>query len=877
MTLSSLLAHWRAEPSIGGNIVYWQSQVKRSPSWVQPPSDLHLAAVEMLREQGIQQLYSHQEEAFQIATAGQNCVIATGTASGKTLCFNLPVINSWLYHPSQRAIYLYPTKALAQDQFASLQASIANLGSLQVKVERQEHEKTSANANFDNLIIGVYDGDTPQSARHQIRTHANIIFTNPDMLHTGVMPHHTSWAHFFSNLKYVVIDEMHIYRGVFGSHVANVLRRLKRICAFYGSRPQFILTSATIGNPKDLAERLIAEPVTLVSKDGSARGAQEFLIYNPPIVDRTLGIRRSAAQETVRLTSDLIAYDIQTILFARSRRSVEITLTYLRQKINDQGQNPERSSSKLTSPVRGYRSGYLPRQRRQIEEALRKGEVKAVVATNALELGIDVGGMGAALLIGYPGTIAAAKQQAGRAGRGLDDSLAVLITTAAPLDQFLAKNPTYFFDRSPERALINPDNPLILLDHLRCAAFELPFSEYERYGELSTENLVEYLDYLVSSGLLHRVRDKYYWMAEKYPAQDVSLRSASVDSILLQTPNEDTMVTIGNVDFASSHWMVHPGAVYLHESQTYIVENLDLSSKTALLQPCNPDYYTEPLQESTISLIEEIEQSFITGGMKSHGEINVTSQMTGYRKIKWFTHENIGMGTVDLPPTELLTTGYWLSLNEGTIDTLRAQGLWRSDAIDYGPNWIQQRNLVRERDGFKCQVCGLLESSQQHDVHHKIPFRLCRDADGIISYQLANRLDNLTTLCRNCHRRAETAVRVRSGIAGLAYLCHNLAPIFLMCDTRDLGVHIDPKSPLSDGQPTIVLYDQIPAGIGLSQTLYTLHDELIQHANMLINECECEDGCPSCVGPGGESGLGGKEEAKAILQALTNQAPDYQL
>jgi len=874
MTLSSLLAHWRAEPSIGGNIVHWHSQGKRSPSWARFPTDLHPALAAMLRDQGIQQLYSHQEEAFQITTVGHNCVIATGTASGKTLCFNLPVINSWLYHPSQRAIYLYPTKALAQDQFVYLQTSIANLDSSQLKLERQIDDKTSGNTNFKNLIIGVYDGDTPQSARSQIRAQANIIFTNPDMLHTGIMPHHTSWAHFFSELKYVVIDEMHMYRGVFGSHVANVLRRLKRICTFYGSRPQFILTSATIGNPKELAERLIAEPVTLVSKDGSARGAQEFLIYNPPIVDRPLGIRRSAPQEAVRLTSDLIAYDIQTILFARSRRSVEITLTYLRQKIRDQEPSQNGIALDSTTLVRGYRSGYLPQQRRQIERALRKGEVKAIVATNALELGIDIGGMGAAMLIGYPGTIAAAKQQAGRAGRGLDDSLAVLITTAAPLDQFLAKNPSYFFDRSPERALINPDNPLILLDHLRCAAFELPFSENEKYGELSTKNLVEYLDYLVSTGLLHRARDKYFWMAEKYPAQDVSLRSASVDNILLQSPIEETMVTVGEVDFASAHWMVHPGAVYIHESQTYLVENLDLFSKTAHLLPGNPDYYTEPLQESTLSLIEEYDKLIIIGGVKSHGEINVTSQMTGFRKVKWFTHENLGMGTVNLPPTELLTTGYWLSLNERTIDTLRVQGLWRSDAIDYGPNWIQQRDLVRERDDFMCQVCGQLESNQQHDVHHIIPFRLCLDADGIVSYRLANRLENLTTLCRKCHQRAETAVRVRSGITGLAYLCHNLAPIFLMCDTRDLGVHTDPKSPLSDGQPTIVLYDQVPAGIGLSQTLYDLHDELIQHANMLINACECVDGCPSCVGPGGESGIGGKEEAKAILQALKNQAPD---
>ncbi len=870
MELRSLLARWHAEPSIGGNIVYWHSQMKRSPRWAQFPPNLQPAVVEMLNKQGIQQLYTHQAEAFQIATANQNCVIATGTASGKTMCFNLPVINSWFNHTAQRAVYIYPTKALAQDQFASLQASIQNLDPSLEDIEHQEPTQTSSKQEFNKLIIGVYDGDTLKSSRPKIRNHANIIFTNPDMLHTGIMPHHTSWAHFFSNLKYVVIDEIHIYRGVFGSHVANVLRRLKRICAFYGSQPQFILTSATIGNPQELAEQLIAEPVTLVSDDGSARGAQEFLIYNPPIVDRTLGIRRSAAQETVRLANDLIAYEIQTILFARSRRSVEITLTYLRQKIDSQEHLQDSVSSKRSSLIRGYRSGYLPHQRRQIEQALRKGEVRAVVATNALELGIDVGGMGAALLMGYPGTIAASKQQAGRAGRGLDDSLAVLITTAAPLDQFLAKNPTYFFDRSPERALINPDNPLILLDHLRCAAFELPISASEVYGELNTENLVEYLDYLVSTGLLHRDRDKYYWMAEKYPAQDISLRSASVDNILLQIPSGDTMVTIGEVDFASSHWMVHPGAVYLHESQTYFVDELDLFSKTARLIPSNTDYYTEPLQESTISLIDEFEQSHTTGAMKSHGEINVTSQMTGFRKIKWYTHENIGMGTVELPPTELFTTGYWFSLNERTVDYLRDQGLWSSEEIDYGPNWLKQRHLARERDDFTCQACGLSESNQQHDVHHRIPFRLCRDADGMISYRLANRLDNLVTLCRNCHRRAETAVRVRSGIAGLAYLCHNLAPIFLMCDSRDLGIHTDPKSTLTNGQPTIVLYDQIPAGIGLSQTLFQLHDELIGHANMLINECECEDGCPSCVGPGGESGRGGKEEAIAILHALTN-------
>jgi DEAD/DEAH box helicase domain-containing protein len=500
--------------------------------------------------------------------------------------------------------------------------------------------------------------------------------------------------------------------------------------------------------------------------------------------------------------------------------------------------------------------------RREIERGLRQGEVRAVVATNALELGIDIGGMGASILAGYPGTIAAAWQQAGRAGRGSEASLAILVATANPLDQFLAHHPDYFFERSPEHALINPDNLLILLAHLRCAAFELPFKTGEPFGRVPSGQVEEFLEFLREDGVLHYSGGKYFWMADHYPAQGISLRSASPQRVLLQCPQEEGWVTFGEVDTESAAWMVHPEAVYMHEAQTYLVEALDLDQHIAHLRPQGVDYYTEPRSETTVELLETLGQAPVCGGTKFQGEITVTTQVTGFRKVKWFTHEQLGLGDLSLPPSQLQTTGYWLVLAEATVERLRDQGLWTNDPNKYGSKWNFLRESVRARDGYRCQSCGAREQDRAHDVHHKIPFR------AFSSPEQANQLQNLVTLCPACHRRAEAAVRMRSGLSGVAYALENLAPFFLMCDARDLGVHSDPQSPLAGGGPVVVLYDRVPAGIGFSQRLFELHAELAQRAYELVAQCECVDGCPSCVGPAGENGLGGRREALALLAEL---------
>jgi DEAD/DEAH box helicase domain-containing protein len=850
MSVQKLLSRWRSDPEVGGNVVVWQALPARQPQFEALPGDLNLALEGALQSTGILRLYSHQAASWRRLRQGRNIVVVTGTASGKTLCYNLPILQRLLEDHQARSLYLFPTKALAQDQANALHQLISGAERCDPKLEGQ-------------LVASVYDGDTPSSARATIRKNARLLFSNPDMLHTGILPHHTSWVEFFSHLRFVVLDEVHTYRGVFGSHVANVLRRLKRIARFYGADPQFVLTSATIANPTELAERLVEAPVDLVDQDGSGRGPKTFIIYNPPVVDARLGLRRSALTESVRLADDLLAYGVQTILFARSRRSVELILSYLRQ---NEAAAPWRSAEDdpIQESLRGYRSGYLPRQRREIERGLRSGQVRSVVATNALELGIDIGRMGAAVLVGYPGSIAGTWQQAGRAGRGDQPSLAILVSTPDPLDQFLAHHPEYFFARSPEQALIDPNNLLILLGHLRCAAFELPFHVGEGFGSLPQTQVAEFLAFLEAQGELHASDGRFFWMADQYPAQDISLRSASANNVLLQAEQDGQLITLGQVDEDSAHWMVHPQAIYLHEGRSFIVETLDLANHLAGLRPIEPDYYTEPSQETTVALLERLQESVVPGGRRSYGEVQVTSQVTGFRKVRWYTHEFLGRGDVDLPPVELQTTAYWLALDENTVEALRQEGLWRGDPNQYGPNWEQQRRLARQRDGYICQLCGAPESGREHDVHHKVPFRT------FTSYLEANQLENLVTLCHACHRRVETAVRVRSGLAGLGYVLGQLAPLFLMCDSRDLGVQSDPQSPLSDGQPTVVLYDQVPAGIGLSQKLYEIHADLLQRAAELVSGCACTDGCPSCVGPGGENGQGGKAETLAILNALQN-------
>jgi DEAD/DEAH box helicase domain-containing protein len=843
MPLATLLARWQSDPELKTNFTAWKTLPAHPASRLPFPGDLPRALRSTLTQRGIDQLYSHQLAAWTHARRRENIVLATGTASGKTLAYNLPILAGMLQDPEARALYLFPTKALSQDQLSQLSALVPKEA---------------------NSPAAIYDGDTPARDRPAIRKNARLVLSNPDMLHTGILPHHANWSHFLAHLRFVVLDEMHTYRGVFGSHVANVVRRLKRLAAHYGAAPQFLLASATIGNPQELAENLIEARAVLIHEDGSSRGERHFLVYNPPVVDPALGLRKSSLLESVRLAQDLLAQDLQTVVFARTRRSVEILLTYL------QGERPAAPGraphANLKARIRGYRSGYLPSQRREIESGLRDGSVRTVVATNALELGIDIGGLEAAILVGYAGTIASTRQQAGRAGRGDDPAVAVLVASPNPLDQFLAQHPEYFFGRSPEQALVNPNHLLILLAHLRCALFELPFRSGEGFGNLTALEVTEFLEVLLANHEAHFSNETYFWMADQYPAANISLRAASPQGIVLQsTSAEGLPVTVGTVDAGSAPWMVHPGAVYMHEAQQYYVQELNLEQQRAELVPVGLDYYTEAQRRSEIHVISTTCEADMRGGKKSFGEIQVTSQVVGFKKLRWFTHENLGEEPLDMPPSELQTTGYVLSLSDELVARLREAGAWTNDANEYGPDWPKVRERVRQRDGYRCQVCGTPETRRPHDVHHKTPFR------AFASAAEANRLENLTTLCHTDHQKVEQNVRMRSGLGGLGFVLGNLAPLFLMSDARDLGVHTDAAGVIN-GLPAVVLYDEIPAGIGFSQKLFEIHDELMRRALELVEQCECSDGCPSCVGPGGENGLGGKNETLAILRELTTAA-----
>ena len=834
-SIQHLLDTWKTEPTIQENIIEWHTENPRSAHINNFPETIHPKIIAALCRRGYDGLYTHQLDSWQAALAGQNMVIVTGTASGKTLCFNLPVLNSLIHEPDGCALYIYPTKALAQDQKEILTNLVRDIW--------------EGDGNLP--AVSVYDGDTPGSHRANIRSNVRLLMTNPDMLHISILPHHTLWSQYFKNLRFVIIDEIHVYRGVFGSHVANVIRRLKRIANFYGAHPQFILTSATIANPDELAERLVEEPVTLIDHDGSPHSKKNFLLYNPPIVVPELGLRRSSLAESSRLAGDLLTYNIQTILFARSRRAVELLLKEL------QAQHPD-----FMTQMHGYRSGYLAQERRSIEKSLRDKKSLAVVATSALELGVDIGSIGAIVLVGYPGSIAATRQQTGRAGRRDEDSLAVMVASSNPIDQFLVKHPDYLFGRSPEKALINPDNLLILLHHLKSAAFELPIQKSEAFGRLPMQTLNGLLEYLEQNEVLHLSGTRYYWMADQYPANEISLRSASGTPFTLQALNDDRWNTVGEVDQESALWMVHPNAIYMHEGETYRVEELDLENKLVKMLPVDSDYFTIPHSHVDIERISTLQEKTVSGGHAYYGDILVTEQVTGYRRIQWTTRENLGDYPLDLPSTQLRTVAYWLTIDQATVERIQENGLWKNEANDYGPNWSVQKKLARMRDHFTCQVCGAIEQDQAHHIHHKIPFK------AFISFEQANQLDNLITLCPTCHQRAELVIKMRSGLAGLSYVVQQISPLFLMCDSNDLGVYFDSQAPLGDKQPTVAIYDQIPGGIGLSEEAYRIHNELMQNSLELVRNCECQEGCPACVGPAGENGVGGKQETLAILEEL---------
>jgi len=745
-----------------------------------------------LAARGVSQLYTHQAEAFGHVLAGRNVVTITPTASGKTLCYNAPVLNSILQDASTRALYLFPTKALAQDQLAEL------------------HTLSELVTRDSDLEIGVftYDGDTPSDARRAIRGKAHVVLSNPDMLHSGILPHHPRWAKLFENLRFVVIDELHAYRGVFGSHLSNILRRLQRVCRHYGSDPVFICSSATIANPGELAERLTGKPFELVAESGAPRGEKFFLFVNPPVVNAELGIRRSYLAEARRVSLEFLKYQLQLILFAQSRLSVELLTTYLK----DAFHGPPGAAD----VIRGYRGGYLPNRRREIERGLREGQVRAVVSTNALELGIDIGALDVSVMAGYPGTIAATWQRAGRAGRRTTRSAAVLVASSAPIDQFIIRNPAYFFDASPEHALINPDNLHILLDHVKCAAFELPFAGDESFGN---ENVQEVLAVLGEEGFVHHADGQWNWTHESYPADAVSLRSISSDNFVVVDTTHGERV-IGETDFTSGPSTLHEKAIYIVEGQLFQVERLDFDGRKAFVRAVECDYYTDAITYTKVTILETFasddgpaEAGHDSSGVRlqvdltprrSHGEVHVVSRVVGFKKIKFYTNENVGSGELSLPEQQMHTSSYWLTIPSSTMSSLPYGGDDRRD-----------------------------------------------------------------------------------GVIGLAFAMKNIAQLLLMCDRHDIGLSVDggslERTPRTGGaagiptalaaEPNIFIYDNYPGGIGFSRPLFDMHLLLLERTRELVAGCPCESGCPSCVGPEGNTGPHAKAVALRILDELLANTP----
>lgn len=848
MTVENVLERLRLDPQFMSNVAAWERLPARPARHVPFPEAMQARIISALHESGQAPLYSHQGAAIEAALAGENVVVVTGTASGKTLCYNVPVMQTLLDDPGARALYLFPTKALAQDQASTLAQFLQALGAQ------------------DQVRVETYDGDTPAGRRRAIREDVRLLISNPDMLHTGILPHHPRWADFFENLRWIVIDELHVYRGIFGSNVANVLRRLRRIAQFYAAAPQFVLTSATIANPKELAERLIEAPVHLVPQDldGAPRAEKHVIIYNPPVIEPSLGIRRAYTLESTRVADLFLRGEVQTAVFARARLTTEVLLGYVRDAYEQAGGDP--------AAIRGYRGGYLPLERREIERGLRSGEVRGVVATNALELGVDIGRLGAAVVAGYPGTIASLWQQAGRAGRRAEISAAVLVASAAPLDQFIATHPAYLFERSPEMGLINPDNLAILLRHVRCAAFELPFEVGEGYGTL--EQVDELLEYLAEQEELHRSNGNYHWVADTYPAEAVSLRASTDDTIVIQDTGEGRPVVIGEVDRATAPLLIHEGAVYIHEGSTYIVQELHWEQAIALVKPAEIDYYTDASETVDLDVLEVYDADENRLARRAHGWVQITAQSSSYRKVKRYTHETLGYGSIDLPQRDFETSAYWLWIAPETVTRMEQEGVLLPPQ-DYGPSWPQAREAVRARDGFICRQCGAPEKAgRAHDVHHLKPFRSFGYVPGENRHDCqANDLDNLITLCPSCHQRAESARGKRSALGGLAYALSNIAPLYLMCDPRDLGMITEVRASETKA-PTITLYDRIPEGLGFSERLYELHDELLAGSLELVRTCRCTEGCPVCVGPVGPGGGEVKTLTIRLLEALLQTGPD---
>jgi len=747
MNVAQIIDHLRSDVDFKRNLTAWHTVPAQPARYADFPESLEPRLVQGLQKRGVRSLYTHQREAIDAILAGENVCIVTPTASGKTLCYNVPVLNTLMRDNEARALYLFPTKALSQDQVHELQDTIKEL----------------------EVKIGTYtfDGDTPSSARKAVRQAGHIVVTNPDMLHTGILPHHTKWLRLFENLRYVVIDELHHYRGVFGSHLANVIRRLKRICAFYGSDPQFICCSATIRNPQEMAERIVEKPVRLIDKSGAPQGERHFLFYNPPVVNAELGIRRSSIKEAARLARHFLSREVQSIIFARSRLRVEIITTYLKDAV--------RKMDKNHHVVRGYRGGYLPNERRDIERGLRDGDVMTVVSTNALELGIDIGSLDACIMTGYSGSVASTWQQAGRAGRRSSVSLVVLIASSAPLDQYIINHPEYFFGQAPENATVDANNLIIVASHLKCAAFEIPFVKGEGFG-LDPASTEEILEYLSEQRILRRVKDKWHWSADAYPAEDISLRTAAPGNVVILDTSDNGRV-VGEVDLFTAPVELYQNAIYIHQSAQYTVDELDLKDRKAYVRPVETDYYTDAQIKVALKVIDTFREEQLGDVAKYCGEVSVTWLPSIYKKIKFGTHENVGWGEIHLPESTMHTSAYWLEFPDDTDKRL----------------------------GFEQKALS-------------------------------------------------------QALNGLANTMRQVAPVQVLCDVTDIRSEAMVRAPGTQ-LPTIFLYETYPGGVGFSDKLFTHHKQLLEAAASLIAECECLEGCPSCVGPALEVGEHGKSGA----------------
>jgi len=756
--LSAVLARWQADAALWRNVLLHEVLPPEPAVSLELPTLLAPAVRTALVSRGIERLYCHQQEAFALSVAGSDTVIATPTASGKSLCYNLPVLHALASEPSARALYLFPTKALARDQEVALHALLSDTGLQQGAI--------------------TYDGDTPGDARRAARDRSALLLTNPDMLHAGILPHHAAWARLFANLRYVVVDELHTYRGVFGSHLSNVLRRLLRVARFHGADPRFIFTSATIGNPAEHASRMLGRPVALVSKSGAPRGPRRVMLYNPPVVNAELGIRASYIKTTVRLTSDLVKHGVSTLVFGQSRNNVEVMLKYLREQVQRDKGDPE--------SVQSYRGGYLPEQRRAIERSLRDGQVRCVVATNALELGIDIGALDAVVCAGYPGTLAGLLQRFGRSGRRGAESLSLLVTSSAPLDQYLASSPESLLSGASEEARIDPDNVEILVQHVKCAAFELPFEDGERFGDVPPEVVADALGFLGEHRLVHKVtggngKAVYHWSSDAYPANNVSLRSIGWDNFVVIDLARDAV--IAEMDYRSTHTMLHEQAIYQHFGEQYQVERLDFENHKAFVRKVESDYFTDAMTHVKVSVIEQDQGEPIEHAaagsrlLAALGEVSVVEKVVGYKKIKFHTHENVGYGEVDLPEMQLHTSSLWLTVPE---EVVLAQPWARPEVID--------------------------------------------------------------------------------ALRGLGHALHTVASVSLMVDPRDLGHTLGDRKD-ADGapskgvsaapgfDPTIFIYDRMPGGVGLAPRLYEQRMPLLFRTVRLLHGCNCEHGCPSCIGP----------------------------